>query len=114
MRSNSSREIENRLREVFTPVHMVVEQSALVPKKFKILMVSSKFKNKSNSSITPADNHRMIYQALKDKIKIQAPIIEELDIATFQPSEYKEDNTFQLTTYKYNDMLPNFSKQLII
>ena len=31
MRSNSSREIENRLREVFTPVHMVVEQSALVP-----------------------------------------------------------------------------------
>ena len=56
----------------------------------------------------------MVYQSLKDKIKVQQPLIEELDIATFKPTEYQEGNTIQLTTYKYNDMLPHFSKQLII
>lgn len=114
MKTNSSRDIESRLKEVFTPNYLLVEQSALVPKKYKILIVSRWFSNKSNTSITPADNHRMVYQSLKDKIKIQIPLIEELDIATFKPPEYIEGITFQLTTYKYNDMLPHFSKQLII
>ena len=114
MKTNSSRDIEGRLKEVFTPSYLLVEQSALVAKKYKILIVSKWFKNKSNTSITPADNHRMVYQSLKDKIKIQSPLIEELDIATFKPTEYSEGNTVQLTTYKYNDMLPHFSKQLII
>ena len=114
MKTNSSRDIESRLKEVFTPNYLLVEQSALVPKKYKILIVSRWFNNKSNASITPADNHRMVYQSLKDKIKIQIPLIEELDIATFKPPEYIEGITFQLTTYKYNDMLPHFSKQLII
>tara|TARA_B100000686_G_C16802182_1_gene986945 strand:- start:6745 stop:7089 length:345 start_codon:yes stop_codon:yes gene_type:complete len=114
MKTNSSRDIESRLKEVFTPSYLLVEQSALVAKKYKILIVSKWFKNKSNTSITPTDNHRMVYQSLKDKIKVQQPLIEELDIATFKPTEYQEGNTIQLTTYKYNDMLPHFSKQLII
>ena len=49
MKSNSTREIENILKEIFTPTYLVVEQSALVSKKFKILIVSSKFANKSSS-----------------------------------------------------------------
>ena len=57
---------------------------------------------------------RKTVESLKDKIKVQQPLIEELDIATFKPTEYQEGNTIQLTTYKYNDMLPHFSKQLII
>ena len=36
MKTNSSRDIESRLKEVFTPSYLLVEQSALVAKKYKI------------------------------------------------------------------------------
>ena len=35
MKTNSSRDIESRLKEVFTPSYLLVEQSALVAKKYK-------------------------------------------------------------------------------
>tara|TARA_B100000959_G_scaffold172027_1_gene180089 strand:- start:4551 stop:4886 length:336 start_codon:yes stop_codon:yes gene_type:complete len=111
MKSNTAREIENKLKEVFTPNHLLVEQSALVSKKFKILIVSSKFANKSS---VKSDNDKEVYQALKDRIRVANPAIEELDIATFIPSNYSSDNLVEFKTYKYYDMLPNFSKQLVL
>jgi len=111
MKSNTAREIENKLKEIFTPNHIVVEDSALVSKKFKILIVSSKFTNKSS---TKSDNDKEVYQALKDRIRVNNPAIEELDIATYIPSNYSSDNLVEFKTYKYYDMLPNFSKQLVL
>jgi|TARA_B110000263_G_C15243261_1_gene480440 stress-induced morphogen len=109
MKSNNTSEIENILKVIFTPTHLVVDQSDLVPKKFKILIVSSKFTNKSS---TGADNDKEVYQALKEKIKIQKPIIEELDIATYIPSKYDASSLVEYKTYKYNNMLPNFSQRI--
>jgi hypothetical protein len=43
MKPNSTREIENVLKEIFTPTYLVVEQSTLVSKKFKILTIQLKF-----------------------------------------------------------------------
>ena len=111
MRSNTAREIENKIREIFSPTYLVVEESSLVSKKFKILIVSSKFANKSNLEV---DNDKQVYQALKDKIKVQNPAIEELDIATYIPTKFSPNNMVQFKTYKYIDMLPNFSKQLVL
>tara|TARA_B100001013_G_C24600333_1_gene438572 strand:- start:798 stop:1133 length:336 start_codon:yes stop_codon:yes gene_type:complete len=111
MKSNSAREIENKLKEVFTPIHLIVEDSTLVSKKFKIIIVSSKFANKSNAD---TDNNKEVYHALKDKIKIQNPLIEELDIATYIPSTFDPNSRVEFKTYKYNDMLQNFSKQLVL
>ena len=111
MKSNSTREIENILKEIFTPTYLVVEQSSLVSKKFKILIVSSKFANKSSSG---TNNDTEVFQALKNKIKIQDPTIEELDIATYVPSKFDVNSPRLFKTYKYSSMLPNFSKQLVL
>ena len=111
MKSNSAREIENKLKEIFKPSHIEVEDSTLVSKKFKIVIVSSKFANKSNPDI---DNNLEVIHALKDKIKIQNPLIEELDIATYIPSTFDPNSKVEFKTYKYYDMLPNFSKQLVL
>jgi len=111
MKSNSAREIENKLKEIFKPSHIEVEDSTLVSKKFKIVIVSSKFANKSNPDI---DNNLEVIHALKDKIKQQNPTIEELDVATFVPSKFNANSTVVFKTYKYYDMLPNFSKQLVL
>ena len=39
MKSNSAREIENKLKEIFKPSHIEVEDSTLVSKKFKVLIM---------------------------------------------------------------------------
>jgi stress-induced morphogen len=109
MKSNNARQIQNLLKEIFKPTHIEVEDSTLVSKKFKVLIVSSKFSNKSNSGI---DNDKEVYQALKEKIKIQKPVVEELDIATYTPSNFDANTPSTFKTYKYYDMLPNFSQRM--
>ena len=111
MQTNTAREIENKLREIFKPIYLIVEESALVSKKFKITIVSSKFANKSSVG---TDNDKEVYQALKDRIRVQNPAIEELDIATYAPFNFSSNNIVKFKTYKYYDMLPNFSKQLVL
>ena len=45
MKSNAVYEIEKRLKDAFNPMYMVVEESSLVEKKFKILIAANHFQN---------------------------------------------------------------------
>ena len=86
MKSNNARQIQNLLKDIFKPTHI-----------------------ESNSGI---DNDKEVYQALKEKIKIQKPVVEELDIATYTPSNFDANTPSTFKTYKYYDMLPNFSQRM--
>jgi|TARA_B100000959_G_C14852323_1_gene570641 stress-induced morphogen len=111
MKSNAVYEIENRLKEAFSPTYLMIEESTLVEKKYKVLIAANHFHNQV-ANADDKDNHKHVFQALKDIIRVNQPIVRELDIATADPFEFDHTKDRDYGTYKYSDMLEKFSTGL--